>query len=459
MRKIATAALVALSAALVAVPAPALAGPADVVAAEVEFTGAGGVVLRGTVLGPDRVAGKPRRPGIVMLEGAGNRGREYLMPEARAYARHGIVTLVYDKRTVGYSMLHRDYGLLADDALAALRLLRSRPDVDPGRAGLWGLSEGAFVAPIAANRSADVAFVITAGALGVTPAEQTAWAYGTYLGHAGVTGSLPRTMRGTAVRTTVGAGLFAEADFDPLPHWERVRQPVLAQWGRLDRDAVPGLSSRRIREALERGGNTQHTVRIVDATNHNLHRTADHGFDRLPDLPSDYGDVEARWILDPRQQPLPSGDFGPEPAAPVVGAPAWYEGGAVQLLTFVALLVAFAAYPMAAAARRVRSRPRVPILRSARWLAVLGPATVVGTLVYLLLMLVTAAKVTGPVALGRPVVWLGLQLLACVTVTATLAVAWGLWRHRSADRIRLSLLTAGGLLFIPWAVQWGLLLP
>jgi hypothetical protein len=414
------------------------------------------VVLHGTLIYHGQAAGKSRRPGIVMLEGAGNRGREYLMPEARAYARHGVVALVYDKRTVGYSILHRDYGLLADDALAGLRLLRSRPDVDPGRAGLWALSEGAFVAPIAANRSAGVAFLITVGAVGVTPAVQTAWAYGTYLRHAGVSGSLPGTMRGTTVRTAIGAGIFAEADFDPLPHWERVRQPVLAQWGRLDRDAVPGQSSRLIREALERGGNSQHTFRIVDATNHNLHRTADDGFDRRPDLPADYGDVEALWIADPRQESFPSGDFGPEPAAPAIGAPAWYDGVAVQL---VALLVAFAAYPMAAAIRRIRRRPRIQALRSARWLAALGPATVAGTLLYLLFLLAMAAKVTGPVVLGRPVVWLGLQLLACATVTATLAVAYGLLRHRPADRIRLSLLTAGGLLFVPWAIHWGLLIP
>src|SRR5690349_2714864 len=161
MKKIVMVVVVALLA-LVAFAAPASAGPADVVATDVTFTGAGGVTLHGTVLTAGTDPG--RRPGVVMLEGAGNRGREYLMPEARAYARHGIVTLVYDKRTVGYSMFHRDYGLLADDALAGVRLLRSRTDVDPGRVGLWALSEGAFVAPIAANRSTDVAFLVTVGA-------------------------------------------------------------------------------------------------------------------------------------------------------------------------------------------------------------------------------------------------------------------------------------------------------
>ncbi|HEX4702424.1 MAG TPA: alpha/beta hydrolase, partial [Pseudonocardiaceae bacterium] len=137
--------------------------------ADVSFVGSGGVVLQGSVVGP---AAAGHHPAMVMLSGAGSGGRTELLPEAEAFARHGIVTLVYDKRTVGYSFFHRDYSVLADDALAGLRLLRTRADVDPARVGLWALSEGAFVAPLAADRSTDVKFLITVGAVGVTPAEQ-----------------------------------------------------------------------------------------------------------------------------------------------------------------------------------------------------------------------------------------------------------------------------------------------
>jgi hypothetical protein len=60
------------------------------------------------------------------------------------------------------------------------------------------------------------------------------------------------------------------------------------------------------------------------------------------------------------------------------------------------------------------------------------------------------------------VAWLALQLLALATAGATAAVA-ATWRHRrrlgTADRVRLGLLTAGGALFVPWAVHWGLLAP
>jgi dienelactone hydrolase len=467
MRRTGTAPLVVLLTTLavgtsVVPAAPARAAPTGVTGVEVSFTGSGGVALHGTVLVPAPGAG--RHPGIVMLEGAGNRGRGQLMPEAEAYARHGVVTLVYDKRTVGYSLIHRDYPVLADDALAALRLLRSRPDVDPTRVGLWGLSEGAWVAPIAADRSTDVTFLITVGAVGTTVAAQTAWEYGRYLHHAGVTGSLVGTMQGTAVRSAIGAHLFPEAGYDGLPAWQRVRQPVLAEWGQFDRDALPARSSRLIAAALDRGGNQHHTIRIVPAVNHDLHVTADAGFDRLRELPAGYADYETAWLTaDPARAPAPqSVPPLPEPAPPTLTRPAWYDAGWAQLAVLLILLGAFAAVPVGGALSRMRHRAHGRSPRSARWLAALGPTAVAGTVLYIMFMLASAAKITGPVLAGRPVPWLVLQLLAVATValTATVAAAW--WRRRHAEvgvPARLGPLLAGGLMFIPWAVHWGLLLP
>ena len=159
--------------AAVGVPvAPAAAEPEPVRTTDVTFAGGGGVILHGIVVAP-RPSGK-RRPALVMLEGAGNRGRQELQPAAEAFARRGVITLIYDKRTAGYSLLRRDYGLLAADAVAAVALLVTRRDIDPSRLGLWAQSEGAYVAPLACLRSSAVKFVITVGAVGVTPAVQTA---------------------------------------------------------------------------------------------------------------------------------------------------------------------------------------------------------------------------------------------------------------------------------------------
>ena len=213
-------------------------------------------------------------------EGAGNRGRQELRPAAEALARRGVITLIYDKRKVGYSLLRRDYNLLAADAVAAVALLATRGDVDPSRLGLWAQSEGAYVAPLACNRSSAVKFVITVGAVGVTPAVQTAWGYDQFLRHAGVGAGLPYTLEITALRTMISAGLFPEANFDPAPAWQQLRQPVLAEWGEFDRVALPRESTTAIEEALRRGGHTRYTMRFISGVRHNLNLTADGGFDR-----------------------------------------------------------------------------------------------------------------------------------------------------------------------------------
>ena len=464
-----TLALVAVAAAVLSTVvvsgAPAYAAPAGITATAVSFPGDGGVTLHGTVLAP--AATGRRHPGLVMIEGAGNRGAQVLRPAAEAFARRGIVALIYDKRTVGYSFLHRDYSVLADDALGGLHLLRSRPDVDPARLGLWGLSEGAWVAPLAADQSTDVKFLITVGAVGLTPSVQTAWAYGQFLRHAGVSGSLRHTMQVTATRVAVGAGLFPEANFDPVPTWEHLRQPVLAQWGEYDRQAVPVQSSQIIRQALQRGGNAHYTIRFVPGVQHDLNLTTNGGFDHLSSIRADYGAFEAAWI-NSIDEDLPRATVGSPPGQDQLSHPvtplAWYESRWLQLAVFVLLVVGFAGYPLIAAGRRILGHRGAPPVRlPARLLAATGLTTVAGFLLYMFFMLVTAANLIGPVLLGRPVPWLILQILALATVATTIATAAAWPRHHHAldrtGRVRLGLLLTAGLAFLPWALYWGLLIP
>jgi dienelactone hydrolase len=442
----------------------AAAAAEDVVATEVSFEGSGGVVLHGTVVAP--AAQGERRAAMVMVQGAGNRGRRVIRPDADAFARLGVVVLIYDKRTEGYSLLHRDYSVLADDALAGLRLLSARPDVDPQRLGLWAASEGAFAAPLAARRSDAVRFVIAVGAAGVEPAVQTRWQWSEYLRHGGVSGSLAYTMRETAFRTVVAAGLFTESGFDAAGAWTGVRQPVLAEWGELDHDVMPAVSAPLIRRALARGGNTGVTIRTVPGVRHSLHLTANGGFDHLDALPADYGRYEAAWIAGLPNVPG-AGVQEPadrEPEVPAIAPLPWYGTPWLQLAGFTLLVAGFAAYPVTAAVRRLRGRRYCPpVRRPARWLAGAGLAATLGAPLYLLFMMASAANVIGPVALGRPLPWLALQLLAVATVVAAAATATAGWRRRRdvprAERVRLGLLVAAGGLFLPLAVYWGLLLP
>jgi hypothetical protein len=52
------------------------------------------------------------------------------------------------------------YDDLAADALAAVELLKKHKNIDAKQIGLWGNSEGGWVAPLAASRSSDIAFLI-----------------------------------------------------------------------------------------------------------------------------------------------------------------------------------------------------------------------------------------------------------------------------------------------------------
>lgn len=84
----------------------------------------------------------------------------------------GFAVFVYDRRGSGKSggdLASSDYALLADDAIAAVRMLKADPRIDPKRVGVWGQSQGGWIALLAASRSPDVAFVVSVAAPVVTP--------------------------------------------------------------------------------------------------------------------------------------------------------------------------------------------------------------------------------------------------------------------------------------------------
>jgi dienelactone hydrolase len=434
----------ALLAAVLAVSSPA---PTAAPSGDVTFT-SHGVTLHGTVVAP--AEGGPA-PGIVLVHGSGEHDRDDYRAEAEAFAKAGVATLIYGKRTEGYSLFERDYSVLADDALAAVQALRSRPGVDPGRVGVWGLSEGGWVAPLAASKSQDVSFVVTVGANGISPDRQQAWALENYLRRGGVTGSLVDMVASTNMRTLAGAGAFPEAGYDPVPVLERVKVPVLGLWGDLDRLTPPGEAMRIFRETLERTGNRQYTLKVFPAAQHGLRRTTD-GFDKLDGFAPGYLEFVGGWVtglaagpVTPSSDPPPRQDRESAALAPL----AWYEAPWLQIGVWALALLAFA---VAAAARRKGT----PLPRPARWLATTGLLGTVGFLVYYVALVIGAAQSPGPVLFGRTLPWLALQAIAVGVVVAGAFTAVSWWRKRN---VRVGVLMAGAVLFVPWAVHWGLLLP
>ncbi|MCO6009251.1 prolyl oligopeptidase family serine peptidase [Actinoallomurus purpureus] len=440
---------------------------------DVSFRGGDGVILHGIVVAPSRITG--RVPGIVLVGGSGPGPRQEYTQEAEAFARGGIATLVYDKRTTGYSKMHRDFSLLAADALAGVRTLRARPGVDPAKVGLWGFSEGGWVAPLAASRSSDVAFVITLGGPGRTPLRTQTWNLAVHLRHEHVSGSLLDTIMGPAAHLVDGAGLFPEAGYDPVPVLQRLRQPVLALWGEHDTQVPPRESAQIFERVLARAGNDHVTIRFVAGAGHNGHRTTD-GFDNLGGpllgghplgaLAPGYADTMTSWIhqVAAGHPPLSSAAAPPRQALTSRAASngAWYEANGLQWAAIAFFLLVFAGYPVTGIVRRIIGRSEAaPARRPARLLAATGLVTVAGTLLSTVAVFAAGGRLGDPVVAGRPLSWLILQLLAVIVTVATVVTATSTWRNRrtpaTGGRVRVAAVVAAGAIFIPWAVYWGLL--
>ncbi|HWK12551.1 MAG TPA: alpha/beta fold hydrolase [Vicinamibacterales bacterium] len=138
---------------------------------------ANGFTLAGTVTTPPAVGGRLRSPGIVLVGGSGPTDRDETVAGiqiftqlAGALARDGAVVLRYDKRGIGQSGGRTEAATLddyAEDAIAAVKWMAKRADVDTRRIVLVGHSEGAAVALLAAAREKQIDGVVSIAGPGV----------------------------------------------------------------------------------------------------------------------------------------------------------------------------------------------------------------------------------------------------------------------------------------------------
>lgn len=135
---------------------------------EVSFTNpCDGVTLAGTLTLP---RSKGPFPAVILLHGSApfdrncvHFGHQPFLVWADHLTKQGIAVLRYDKRSSGKST--GDYSTatleeFAQDALAGVEYLKTRPEVNPKQIGLVGHSEGGMTAALAASKSHDVAFIV-----------------------------------------------------------------------------------------------------------------------------------------------------------------------------------------------------------------------------------------------------------------------------------------------------------
>ena len=130
------------------------------------FAGDGGVKLQGRLVMPQ---GTGKVPVVVLVHGSEHDSALEFYELQRMFPAKGIGAFVYDKRGTGSSggIYTQDFGVLANDAVAAMREARRLAGARAGRVGYQGGSEGGWVVPLAANR-APVDFAIISFGLAVT---------------------------------------------------------------------------------------------------------------------------------------------------------------------------------------------------------------------------------------------------------------------------------------------------
>jgi pimeloyl-ACP methyl ester carboxylesterase len=281
----------------------------DVAREDVSFRH-GDVTLAGTLSVPGT---NGPHPAVVLIHGSGPEDRNFLGPWIDFFARQGLAVLAYDKRGVGASGGDwKQSGIedLAGDAEAAFRYLSGRAGVDPKRIGLFGISQGGWIAPLVASRVPQVAFIVLHAGAAVPVARQGELllehelrAYG--LPEEQITEALAHQRRDDEF-TRTGKGwekveesyrkaseakapwLWAEPqppdawfrtmyrkmmDFDPVPYWRQVRCPVLALFGELDHNVPPEPNVEILEKVLKDAGHQNHAIEVLPKANHLFLRT------------------------------------------------------------------------------------------------------------------------------------------------------------------------------------------
>lgn len=312
---------------------------------EVRFQ-SGDITLEGTLFKP--LSPGPH-PAVILVQGSGPVDRQFYTLQAEYLARHGIAALAYDKRGTGKSggtHATATFEQLAGDVLAAVGMLRGHSDIRASQIGLHGTSQGGWVAPLAASRSEDVAFISMQGGPGVTPGEQEIYRMSSWLRASEVPEETIQTvMRAWRLAfefastgegaheldAAVEAARVATAGMrvgvpsapvalpspstdtrkrwyhsldpahDPVPVLRKVSVPVLAVFGEFEEMVPIQASIENMRRALQEGGNPDFWVAVLPRAYHGMSvgETGNVTTDmfRMSHLAPGYMDLIRQWIL------------------------------------------------------------------------------------------------------------------------------------------------------------------
>jgi dipeptidyl aminopeptidase/acylaminoacyl peptidase len=219
--------------------APMLSGPdlSEIEYSEIKFENkTDSILLAGMLMLPE---GPGPFPVVILIHGSGPscRNSVWYVSVAEHLIKNGIAVVLPDKRGCEKSegeWIGADFNHLAGDVLSAVDYVKGQHTFSESRIGILGMSQGGWIAPVAASRSNDIDFVATMSGASVTTDEQ--------LVYEEINNILPFTYQFiakliaplTARRINKMAQQKALVGFDPIPFWDQVSVPVFMAYGSED---------------------------------------------------------------------------------------------------------------------------------------------------------------------------------------------------------------------------------
>jgi pimeloyl-ACP methyl ester carboxylesterase len=225
-----------------------------------------------------------RLPLVALAHGSEDSDRYSFGPIPWVLASQGYAVLVYDKRGTGASTGDwQPAGLeeYADDLVAGIRAMLQRSDIDTTRVAVLGVSEGGWVAPLAASRLAAIKALVainggarTKGNAYVYKVRRQAEAGGESAAAVDSTVRAAEQLVASSHRaaTTGGSstGFDRRLSYDPTQDWRRFQGPVLYMGGEADVLESGPDAAIWFRRLFAEAGNVDVTIRLWPRAHHSL---------------------------------------------------------------------------------------------------------------------------------------------------------------------------------------------
>ena len=221
-------------------------------------------------------------PAAVIIHGSGTSRRDsgWYLTLTQYLQKNGVVVLLPDKR--GSEQSEGDWRTasfedLATDSVAAVSFLKNQKEATISDIGVIGLSQGGHIAPVVADQTQDIAYVVNIVG-GAVPMHDLLVYEETYnLRQMGILPGLSDLLAYPAswsiIKVRQKAFWAAIGNFDPVPYWQRLSVDSLVLYGEKDTNVPSAKSAAKLRSLQ----NPYIEVRVYEHSGHALEDPEGHG--------------------------------------------------------------------------------------------------------------------------------------------------------------------------------------